>query len=402
MKAHALTTAYILLLISLGFIATDIYLPSLPAITAYFNASDSQVQMTLFFFLLSFAFTPLIFGPLSDHIGRKKTLYIGFGIGIAATLSCLIAPSIQWLIASRFLQGIGFGAIMIAARSTTSDFFTGKALARQMSLGTMLMPLILALAPTLGGILQENFQWRSVFIFLLLYMIPILAFVASRPESLKQFSDQKLTQLFSTYRSHLKQKQYLLYGINFILPSFGMFAYMTVSPFLFQDNLGLSPSEYGGLAIFIGGTILVTGYINLQLIRYFTLNQILCAGACLITLSGGLLLLFHFLDIFTQWSLMIPCMIFYTCIPLCIANSVSKAMSFIPRHFGAAAALLSSFQFLLGSLGSFIFSLIPDQSTLPLAVCFCAIGLLSLLNLRYLSSLQEIPSSPVTVPVLET
>lgn len=383
MSSHFYTTAYLLFLISLGYFATDIYLPSLPALATYFHASENEVQMTLFSYLLSFSFTPLVFGPLSDHIGRKKVILGGILVSMLGTLGCLFSPTIFWFIASRFLQGIGLGGVLISSRAIVSDLFTGKALAKQMSLMTMLLPLIFALAPTVGGILQESFQWQGVFIFLLVYLMGILIWVGFREETLKHPSDKKLYQIFSTYRIHLKNKPFLLFGINFILPAFGMFGYMATSPFLFQEVIGLSPAEYGSLALYIGGTIILVGYINLKLIHYFSAVQILFFASIIITFAGGLLLYFHFTHILTTWSLLFPSLLFFATTPLCIPNAASKTLSLVQQYFGSATALLTTFQFLAGALASFIFSLISDETALTLAICFIAVGILSMINLYF-------------------
>lgn len=382
-------TLYLLLLISLGYFATDIYLPSLPALAAYFHASDNEVQMTLFSYLLSFSLTPIIFGPLSDHFGRKKIIIFGILVSIAATAACLLSPTIQWLIVARFVQGFGTGAVIISSRAVTIDLFTGKALAKQMSITTMCMPLVLATAPTIGGVLQEMFQWQAVFIYLLCHLFVILIMVIFTPETLKHPSQKNITQIFSAYRCHLNNRLFLINGINFILPSLGLFAYLTVSPFLFQEVLGLSPVEYGSLALYTGAVILITGYVNLKLIHYFSVFQLLSLGASLIVLSGCLLLLFHMLGIFTIWSLLVPALIYFTCMPLCIANGGSKTMSLVQGHFGAASALLTTSQFLFGAAGSLIFSFVHSETLLPLGICFLCVGLLSLINLRYVYKLES-------------
>ena len=381
MNQNYKTTAYLLILISLGYFATDIYLPSLPALAVYFQASDNEVQMTLFFYMLSFSLAPILFGPLSDHIGRKKVILIGVSTGIAATIGCLIASNIYGLIAARFVQGIGCGAVMIASRATTSDLFTGKALAQQISQVTMFMPLALALAPTIGGILQEEFQWQAVFIFLIGYMLLILILASFRSESLKQPSNKKASQVFSTYLEHLTNRPFILFGINFVLPSLGLFAYLTTSSFLFQEVIGLTPSEYGSLALYIGGVIMASSYLNSKLIHHYEVTTILFLGVGFILLAGCLLLFFHLMGILTTWSLLIPTLLYFTCLPFCISNSASKAMNFIHSHFGAATALMTTIQFLAGTVGSFIFSVISDKTALPLAICFICVGLLSLLNL---------------------
>lgn len=388
-KANFYTTTYLLVLISLGYIATDIYLPSLPALATYFHASDNEVQMTLFSYLMSFSLAPLIFGPLSDHVGRKKVILGGIFVSILATFGCLFALSIGWLIVFRFLQGIGTGAVLISSRATVSDLFTGKALAKQMSFMTMLMPIILAIAPTIGGMLQEAFQWQAVFIALICYMMLMFICVVFKSESLKKSSHENISQIFSTYRSHLKNRLLLAFAPNYVLPSLGFFAYLTVSPFLFQEILGLSPVEYGALALYVGGTIIVTGYINLKLIHYFSITQILYLGSSLMLLSGCLLMFFHMINILTTWSLLLPSLIFFTCMPLCVANAASKSLSFVHGNFGAASALLTTFQFLVGALASFIFSLISDETALSLAVCFIVVGILSLINLQYACKLER-------------
>lgn len=389
MHSQGYQTVYLLLLMSLGYVATDIYLPSLPAISKYFQVGDNEVQRTLFSYLLSFSFAPLLFGPISDHIGRKKVLLGGVLASIFATFGCLYAGNIEWFIGFRFLQGIGLGAVLISARTAVTDLFTGKALEKQISLTAMMMPIFLAVAPTIGGLLQEKFQWQAVFVFLICYLFLIFILILLTPESLKKFSHEKISQVFSKYQTHLHNSLFLVYGINFFLPSIGIFSYLTVSPFLFQEILGLSPAEYGALAIYIGATIILTGYLNIRLIHRFSLVQIICLGSVLIILSGGLLLFFQMTNLLTTWTLLIPCLIYFTSVPLCVANSASKSLSLIKENFGAANALLSTFQFLAGALASYIFSLLPNETALSLAICFLIIGALSLINLKFARTLEN-------------
>ncbi len=388
MKSTAYTTAYLLVLISLGFMSSDMYLPSLPALSVYFEASDHQVQMTLFTFLFSFSLSPLVFGPLSDHLGRRKVILAGLAIAFISTLGCIFAPNIQTVTFFRFIQGIGVAAVMICGRATTSDLFTGEAFRKQIALTTACMPLILAVAPTIGGILQEQFGWKATFTFLASYMALIFVWVAFSSETLTKKTQTKLSEIFSTYRNPLSNKLFIAYSINFILPAFGMFGYLTVSPFLFQEVIGLSPIEYGSLALYVGGTIIVTGFINLLFIHRFSSTSIVRLGSIFMGLAGCLLLFFHLQGILTTWSLLLPALIYFTSLPLCVANAASKAYSFLNGHFGAAVALLTTFQFLLGAISTFVFSHLSDRSILPLAITFMAVGLLSVINLAIAQRLE--------------
>lgn len=384
-----LITLYILLLISFGYLVTDIYLPSLPALKNAFHATDHDVQLTLFSYLLSFSFGPLLFGPLSDHIGRKPLLFGGIFLTILASVGCLFSPHIYLLIVFRAFQGFGTGAVLIAARASVSDRFVGDELSKQISVTTMLMPFVLSLAPFIGGILQTHFQWQGIFIFIICYSFLLLMFVLMAKESLKEKSQEKLSTILIKYRPHLRNRLFLLYGLNYILPSFGFFGYMTISPFLFQEILGLTPTEYGSLAFYIGGTILISGYINIKLMKKFSLNQILNFGSLLMILSGGILLSFHFLNILTTWSLLFPILIFFTCLPFCVSNGAAKCMSLVDGNFGAATALLTTFQFLMGALGSYAFSLISDRTTTSLEICLLLMGGLSIINLGVASRLEK-------------
>lgn len=383
MKQNWSFTLYLLLLITLGYAATDIYLPSLPSIGEYFQASDQDVQMTLITYLASFSLSPLIFGPLSDHFGRRTIIFFGILCSIFTAAACLFAPSVEWLSLLRFFQGFGGGAVMIAARATVVDNYTGKELTKQMSTISMLMPLVLAVAPVLGGYLQEAFGWQSVFLFLTVYMGVVLAlFTLKGNVSSKLHHDKKLKEAFAIYRSHLTNKMFLSYSLNYILPSIGFFSYLTVSPFLFQDVIGLSPAEYGTTSLFIGAIILTTGFVNLRLIQLFKVTQILQLGACLILLSGLLLLTFYFLGMITKWTVLLPVLVFFCCGPLCSANGASLALRQVNSHFGAASALLNSCQLMTGACTSFIISRFSDQSTLSLATCFIFVAVASLVNLR--------------------
>lgn len=387
--ANFSTTFYLLVLVSLGYVATDIYLPSLPSITTYFNATENETQMTLFTYLLSFSVSPLIFGPLSDHFGRKKVVLGGIIFCLIPTFGSIFSGSIESLMLFRFIQGAGTGAVMIATRASVTDLFTGKALTHQTSLMTMFMPLVLSLAPTIGGALQESFGWRSVFVFLTIYMLISLLWTTLRPESIKTKSNKKISQVFGSYREHFKNRLFIVFMFNYVLPSMGFFAYLAVSPFLFQDVLGLSPFEYGATAMLIGATILVTGYINLKLIHRFPLTTVLRIGAGLAIFSGSLLVIFHFMDILSTWAIIIPTLMFFSCVPLSSANGMSKSLSYVKENFGAAAALLVCFQLMMGAGTIFVLSCISNETSLSLGIPFVSVGVLSWLNLAYGMQLEK-------------
>ena len=377
-------TIFILILTSIGYFATDIYLPSLPSIAKYYATTEGYTQITLFTFLISFALTPLYFGALSDHVGRKKVMIFGIVIGIVATIFCILPVSIYWLMFSRFLQGIGMGAVTIAARAMISDLYSGEEFTKQISYITMLMPLIMALAPTVGGYLQEIFNWQAVFLFLLGYLILILVSMPILPESLQQANSTKMQKIIPAYKSIITNKKFLLCGLGMIIPSISVFSYITASPFLFQNILGLSPSAYGKLSLLVSGTIIISSYINIKLLKFLTLNTLITIGAVIILGSGILMLILHIAGIQEVWALLVPVIIFFTSVPFCIPNSIAKSLSQIKAHFGAASAILSFLQFSASSIGAAIFSILEESNNAPLAICFICCGI-AVLIITYLT-----------------
>ncbi len=368
-------TAILLLLISIGYFATDIYLPSLPSLAADFQVSRESTQLTLFAYMLSFALTPLLFGPLSDHLGRKKVVYYGLFISLLATIGCILSPSIYFFIACRFLQGMGNGAIMIAGRSMVSDLFKGRELATQISYITMSLPLVLAVAPTIGGCLQEAYNWQAPFCFLLFYIF-LVGFASLKiDESLDPAGKRHISTMFTGYKEILSKPLFILFGLGVALPAVGTLAYLTFSPFLFQEILGLSPAQYGSLAIPIGAAIIMASYLNIRLLHLVPINTILWIGSGFVIAAGAMLLLCHLAGILNTWVVMIATMMYFFSFPLIGTNSVSKALSQIKQYMGGANALLSSVQFIAGSIGSLLFSFIPVKNALPLALCYLGVGL---------------------------
>jgi DHA1 family bicyclomycin/chloramphenicol resistance-like MFS transporter len=152
------------LLSAIGPFAIDMYLPALPSIAGDLKASTAATQMTLMAFFMAFGVCQIVYGPLSDMIGRKPPLYFGlvvFGLG---SVGCALAPSVEWLIAFRVLQGIGASAVMVIPRAIIRDLHTGVEAARLMALVMLVFSVAPILAPLTGSALIVPFGWRAVFV----------------------------------------------------------------------------------------------------------------------------------------------------------------------------------------------------------------------------------------------
>lgn len=384
-----------LILGSVGHLATDIYLPSMPKMTEYFGSTTSIMQLSLTVYLLSFCITPLIIGPISDIIGRKKPVLIGINIAFLATLLCIFANHVYILILGRFLQGIGLGTVVCVTRTLLPDHFQGKQLAKYFSYMTIMMPFVLALGPPLGGFIQELCNWQCVFGFLLLYLIAI-RFLATGVLNDKNTSmnwheiiqsnamnktQAKIEFYFNSYRSLFINRAFIKYTLCTVLIFMGIISYLTISPFYFQEIAGLLPHEYGLLSIAFCGTTCISGIINSRLINYFSPRSILFLANGLILFSGSVLITMCCFNAMDLHFVIAAICLFFLAVPLSFANTGALALADVQGNFGAATALLYAMQYWGGSIGSFLMSFADQNSILPLGFAFVLIGTLYCLTL---------------------
>src|SRR5260370_15468267 len=157
-------TGLVALLTAVGPMSVDLYLPSLPQIGRVFDAAVPQVQLTLSGYLLCFAVGQIVYGPISDHVGRKPVLLSALSLYVAACLGCVFATSIEMLIALRCLQALGVAGAPVLARAMVRDLYQGVRAGRELARMGSITALAPVIAPSLGGVLQAAFSWRAAFL----------------------------------------------------------------------------------------------------------------------------------------------------------------------------------------------------------------------------------------------
>jgi len=371
--------------------STVAILPTSKPDTHYFHASNTLVQFTLPAYLLSFSFSPLFAGPYSDVVGRKKIIVSGLLVGSIATVLCLFATNIWWLIIGRVIQGIGLGAVVSTSRAMMPDRFPDiKKRAKVASMIGTAFPIVLAVAPVIGGWIQEWFNWQAVFAIFLIYILLVLFLAMIKlPETNTRLKALRWRDILLTYIKLFKIKGFILYAL---IPSFVMFgvgAYMTVSPYLFQHILALSPSEYGMLAIAMGSMIMLSSIVNVRLINKYSSRMLLCVSIGFMFSASFLLLLLHLMELVNVGSVVVACMLYFACIGFAMSNAYALAFKYLDENYGVAMAIISTFQMLSITLSSSIVSLLPEDNVLSLFGMFGVGGglmVMVLLATRQLSS----------------
>jgi DHA1 family bicyclomycin/chloramphenicol resistance-like MFS transporter len=342
-------------LIALGPLTIDMYLPSLPAITADLHATAAAVQLTLTGTLAGLALGQLLVGPVSDAMGRRTPLLAGVAVHILASILCVVAPNLAVLGTLRVLQGLGTAAAMVVAMAIVRDLFEGLAAAKLLSRLMLVMGAAPILAPTLGGIVLSWTSWRGVFVVLAAFGIAIIT-VAARalPETLPA-ERRRYGGVLGTIRDYgrlFADRAYIGLILVAGLAMAALFAYVAGSSFVFQEQYGMSEQQFG--FIFGAGAVgLITAtQFNVRLLRRWTPSQILTASLGSGALAGLVLVLLAATGFGGLAGVLVPLWLVLASAGLALPNAPALALSRHGEAAGTAAALLGAVQFGIGALAA--------------------------------------------------
>jgi DHA1 family 2-module integral membrane pump EmrD-like MFS transporter len=292
LRDHFKIILILCLISSLGRFVLDSYLPSLPAIGDDFRISDESTQLTLTIYLLGFSISQLIYGPLSDRYGRRLIILSGLIIFLVGTFICSIASSMSILLISRLTAGIGAGACGVLNRAIASDCFKGAEFSKAWSYTTTALVLTLIIAPVLGGYVQDAFGWRANFMlataFVATVFFIILKFLPETNNHAKL--PFNVHGVLLSYYKILISRTFIMCTLCYTLAFSGLIVYFQVSPLLYINVFGLSPTQYGLSSIIIAISYLIGGLLVNQLGQYIRIRNLLFMGTFLL-ISGGLLML---------------------------------------------------------------------------------------------------------------
>jgi DHA1 family 2-module integral membrane pump EmrD-like MFS transporter len=359
--ASSVFTAVILLCV-LMVAMMDLFIPSLPAMTHRLATSTDMTQLTITCYMLTYSLSHFVYGPISDRFGRRPVLLTGLGIGLVGSFICMMAANIEWLLLGRLLQGLGFGAGGLLTRAILRDSYTGSTLARYSSYCGIAVSVTLGLAPVLGGILQETFGWRSSFITIFLFMLVTSVYVFYRlPETIEQTDPRALhiPTLFRNYLTPLRSRIFWGYVICTSMAFSGIITYVATAPYLMIEILGLSPIEFGALAIFIAVAQTFSFTVNARFIEQLGIHTAIQIGFALMLSSSLLLLAISISGWLTVWTIMIPVTIYVIGTGFVYANTFAGAFTPFPNSIGVVSALYGGLQFIGAALVSLLIAIIP-------------------------------------------
>lgn len=329
------------LLSMLGPFTIDTYLPSFPDIQAELGVGPAAMAQTLSLYLLAFAGTTLLWGPLSDSFGRRRVATVSLLGYVVASVGCALAPSFTALLGFRVLQGLMASGGMTIGRAVIRDVFAGSRAQRAMSSVMLLFALAPALAPILGGLLHGWWGWRSVFAFLGLYGVASLALVRlALPETLHRDARQSIHPLrvLRSYGRALAQPRFVALTLGIAFAFGGIFLYVAGSPAVMFDHLGYGVDGFGILFVPMVAGLMLGSFVSGRLAhraspgRTVSLAFAAMAGAVAMNLAQA-----HWLAP-AAWNVIGPLVVYAFGAALAMPGMTVMALDCFPRQRGMASA----------------------------------------------------------------
>lgn len=371
-------TVVLALLTAIAPLATDMYLPAFPQLARDLGTSASAVQLSLTTFMVGLALGQLVIGPLSDQRGRRGLLVAGSAVCAAAGLACALAPSIGFLVAARFVQGFSGAAGVVLSRAVVSDRARGNAAAKLFGVMMLIQGVAPVAAPLLGGTLVTAVGWRGVFAILAgvsaLMLVGVLALV---PETLprERRTGGGLAATARDARTVLTNRRFLGWTGALVLGFAAMFAYISASPFVLQNVLGLSVGAYSvAFAANALGLGLVAG-LGTALVDRFGARRLLAAGVTAVAVLSVLLLADVVLLDLPRWPTLVLLFLTVSALGLVFGNATTLATEEAARAAGTGSAVMGALQFGLGALVSPLVGLRGEHDALPMAVTMVVLAL---------------------------
>jgi len=374
--SHTFLTVVLGTLTAFGPLSIDMYLPSLPTIQQALSTTPTAVQLTLASFMVGMGVGQLVYGPLSDRLGRRRPLLWGVTLYTLSSLACAFSPNIPVLIGCRFLQAAGGAAGPVIARAVVRDRYTGREIARVLSLIMLVMGAAPILAPLAGGVILELAGWRSIFVVLAAigvcaFVLVLLAIPESGPNAAHVPVAQNVAALF-------RDRRFVAGALASSFAQATLFTYISSAPFVFMEIHHVSPRVFAGLFGLNAAGFILGSQLNRWFLNRIDMQQLefkaafgLCAAA------AGLLLVVQ------SGSSGVPPIAagLFACtasLGFILPNAAALALEQHAVRAGVASSVLGAFQFSAGALGAALAGTLSDGTALPMAAVMAGCACLTL------------------------
>ena len=337
-------------LTAFGPFVTDMYLPTLPAMTEYFNTTSSQVQLGLTASMIGLAAGQLFFGPLSDKYGRRLPLIIAMLLFLLATIGCLISSTIMQFVGWRVVQGVAGAGGIVISRSIAADKYSGRELAKMLGIIGAINGVAPIAAPIAGGGMAESLGWQGIFwtLFCLGIILLLGSFHFKESLSEERRGSTCWKDVYNGFIAVIHNRRYLCYIFQFGFAQGVIFANIASAPFIMQQHYGFSPLMF---SVFFGVNAIAIVISATYASRFAHPEKALYRGSLGMVIVSFFLMIALCLDC-NFWIYEILLIGLLSMIGLTFTSSNTLALDCERSNAGIASALLGALGFAFGGIVS--------------------------------------------------
>lgn len=367
------------LLTAVGPLAVDMYLPAFPLIASELGTTPTGVQLTLTAFLIGLGLGQLLIGPLSDSVGRRAPLIVGSLVCLFAGIACALAPSAEAFAVARFVQGLSGAAGVVLARAIISDTSRGTSAARLQGVMMIISVVAPVIAPLAGGAVIAVSGWRAVFFvqagLAALMFLGVLVFAKETlPEEARTRGGIRAT--LDTVRTTLGNRAYTGYLLTFCFAFAALFAYISASPFVMQNMMGLSSGTFSLLFGLNALVIVITSAAAAALAGRVAYRRMIATGLAAAVLVGACLLA-AVLNGVPMVPTLILFALFQGAMGFVFSNATVLALEQAGRNAGTGSAFLGFLQFMLAAAVSPLVGIGGEDTAVPMGLAMLVLAVLA-------------------------
>lgn len=400
---HAIiSTVLAFALIPLSGFATDIYLPSFPAMATIFGTPQADIQLSLAVFVISYGVAQLFVGGILDSFGRYRLSLVSLVVFALSSIVIATTHNISVLLGMRVIQGIAVALIIVGKRAFFIDIYKGAQLKHYTSLFTIMWATAPVIAPFVGGFLQQYFGWESNFYFLAIatLILLVLEFMYSG-ETLKAPHPFEPSKLLSTYASKLKTPDFaislIILGAAFSVVT----VYNMASPFIIQHTFHQSAVTIGNSSLLSGLALMVGGLLSKRFINHSLLTKMTIAGPVLVLTAALMIITMYYYPSLVLMMTMV--ILSHIAGGFTFNTFYTYALSRFSSHAGIVVGIVGGGTYILASVFSYaIVSTLQIQNALMLGVAYLVFA--SVIGVSFILFIavqkRSLAKEPTAVPVL--
>jgi predicted MFS family arabinose efflux permease len=353
------------------------FLPSIPKIAHYFSISESISKLSVVFFFIGQLVSALFWGTVSDRLGHQKAFNIGVYVFLFGTVLCALSTSFSFFLIGRVIEGIGSIVAPVIGLAIIQTMYPKDKSTHVMSVLGGIIALAPMIAPSLGGIIESFWGWRSNFYCILILTLLIVICFYKLPKhenNIRQRQDNK--NAIQVYVQIISNKMFTSWVSLFALLACGQWCFITIAPFLYRNKMGLNPQAIGGFMT-LSALFFILGTLNVnKFLKHMSVNSLIKLGIRVSTMGSLVLFFLHLFDIYYPILISLAFGIYLFGASLLWGSTSSRALQCFKETLGSASAIRSLLMISFFVLGSCIGALINDKDLLFVSIflAICSIS----------------------------